>query len=38
MLDRLMRRAVLAEADGIVRHDVDHALLISAESRIAGRQ
>ena len=27
MLDRLMRRAVLAEADRVVRHDIDHALL-----------
>jgi hypothetical protein len=26
MLDRLMGRAVLAEADGVVRHDVDDAL------------
>ena len=26
MLDRLVRRAVLAEADRVVRHDVDDAL------------
>ena len=26
MLDRLMRRSVFAEADGIMRHDMDDAL------------
>ena len=26
MLDRLMRRAILAQADTVMRHDVDHAL------------
>jgi hypothetical protein len=38
MLDRLMRRSVLAEADRIVRHHEDHALPISAARRIDGRQ
>ena len=38
VLDRLVGRAVLAEADRIVGHDVDDALRISAERRIAGRQ
>ena len=38
MLDRLVRRAVLAEADRIVRHHVDHAPPMRAARRMEGRQ
>ena len=39
MLDRLVRRPVLAEADRIVRHHIDDAAIsISADRRIDGRQ
>ena len=39
MLDRLVGRAVFAEADGIMGHDVDRrGMPISAARRIAGRQ
>jgi hypothetical protein len=38
VLDRLVGRAVLAEADGVVGQHVDHALVpIRAARRIAGR-
>ena len=38
VLDRLVRRSVLAEADGIMRQHVDDALArVIAPMRIAGR-
>jgi hypothetical protein len=36
MLDRLVRRAVLAEADGIVRQHMDHVGPRNGAVRIAG--
>ena len=37
MLDRLVRRAVLADADRIMREDMTTGSSISAASRIGGR-
>ena len=37
MLDALVRGPVLAEADAVVREDMDHARFISAAMRMALR-
>ena len=37
-LDRLVRGAVFADADAVVREDVDRRRWLSAARRIAGRQ